>query len=152
MNVVDAVNALKTVLDGSAPFNTSHALYGPVVFQLGYPTATVAIPHVAFTPIGGAAGTETGIGTYDTHDHPACQVDVLGATVVDVLRIYQRMVKAVKADYEGMLTPSAIGAGYLRDAGIRHVQFSQPSAQPWDEDGRVQRVTGTVTFSFYQEA
>jgi hypothetical protein len=52
------------------------------------------------------------------------------------------------ADYENDDGTGAIGRGYLLSKCIKNVIFDEPSSAPWDEAGRVKRVTGGMSVQF----
>jgi hypothetical protein len=147
MNTVDALAEVFSVLTGSHPFSGGHPLYGQVEFVPEYQLGEVSIPRVTFDAARGS-GAARGLGTHTRVTSQRYQVDVLADTSLEAQRIYQRVVQAIMADYENDDGSGVIGRGYLLSKHIKSVVFDEPSSAPWDDAGRVKRVTGGMAVQF----
>ena len=150
MNEVDAVGLIIDVLSASDPFSGSSPLYGAVEFVAEYPLEDMSTPKVAVSVFGGG-NAPRGLGTYKKIGRPNYQVDVLADDMLSARRIFQHVRQAIMADYENSQGVDIIGSGYLKFNSVKSVTFDEPSSQPWDTAGRVQRVTAPVTVQYLEQ-
>lgn len=149
MDLFTAVRAIIYLLENSAPFGGSHALYSVVGFVPEFPLGDVETPKVAFSIAG---GTNTGkeIGYANRDRMPRQQMDVLADDPVSAQRIFQNVREAVLQDlnHSGSGNAGDPGVGYLHAQGIRTVRIGEPQSQPWDDEGRVSRLVADVDIRF----
>jgi len=153
VNEVDAVGELIAVLSGSEPFSGSSPLYGSVEFKPEYPLGVTEIstPIVAIGTAVGGGNKSLGLGTYERIGKPRLQIDVLAGTMLEARRIFQRAKQVILADYQDNDESGVIGKGYLRGKYIRSVIIGEPRSAPWDEQGRVKRVTADMVVEYLQD-
>lgn len=150
MTQVDAINEIIYCVTSSAPFSGGHPLYSKVEFVPEYPLGSIDVPTVAISPSGGTSRPR-GLGTYHRMGWPEFQVDVLAATSLEALRIFQRFRQAIMADYENADGSEAVGAGYLKGKQIKSVVVGEPRSATWDPEGRVKRVLASMTVQYLEE-
>lgn len=149
MNEREAVEAVINVLSNSHPFSGSNALYSAITFTPEYPLGTLDVPTVALVAAGGTTAPR-GLGTQARVTWTSFDMDVLAATSLDAYNIWKALREALMRDYQNDDTSGTVGLGYLRGQYIRRAVVEQPRSAPWDEAGRIKRLTGTVRVEFLQ--
>jgi hypothetical protein len=131
---VDAITAMLYVLDNSAPFTGSHALYSKVKFVRFQPLVDMETPTVALEGLSGINDAQ-GLGTVDQYRQPDIRCHVLTDTRMDAERIWEKCRAAFQYDFncEDAGAAGTVGNGYLREVGyIKYLMFNELTEAPWD--------------------
>jgi hypothetical protein len=144
------VEAIINVFSNSHPFSGSNALYSAVTFTPEYPLGTLDVPTVSLVAAGGPPTVPRGLGTQARIAWGLFDMDVLAETSLDCYNLWAALRNAIMRDYQNDDTTGTVGLGYLRGLYIRRVIVEQPRSAPWDEAGRIKRLTGTIRAEFLE--